>query len=212
MKKKLTTTNVTSEKDALTFFDQSAETYSEAHGNARKLLQYRLGLIESNLNLNAETHLLDLGCGNGIHLFPLAKKIGFGLGLDFSPEMIKAANNRLGSIQQIDNLEFRVSNAANLDSVESEQFDSVICIGAFEHMLDKKAVLSEIFRALKKGGRLFILTPNGGYTWYSRLAKRLNLDITHLSTDQFLHNQKIAEMLQTSGFSEISIRGEKEFS
>jgi SAM-dependent methyltransferase len=80
--------------------------------------------------------------------------------------MIELARARLRSSRRKANLTFQVDNAEELKEIVDESVDLTICIGAFEHMLDKRAVLASIYRVLKFGGRFFCLAPHADYIWY----------------------------------------------
>jgi ubiquinone/menaquinone biosynthesis C-methylase UbiE len=111
--------------------------------------------------------VLDLGCGNGLHLLTLGPEVARGIGIDISPGMIELARARLRSSRRKANVTFEVDNAEEPKEIADESVDLAICIGAFEHMLDKRTVLASIYRVLKFGGRFFCLAPNADYVWPS---------------------------------------------
>src|SRR5262245_51766503 len=140
--------------DIRSFFDRCAATGSpEQHGHATRLLEYRLKLVRSLARPRPTDVLLDVGCGSGHHLLALAPEVARGIGVDISPGMIELARARLRSAPARGNLTFAVDNAETLSSVADQSVDLAICIGAFEHMLDKRSVLASIHRVLKRGGR-----------------------------------------------------------
>src|SRR5260370_36233870 len=65
---------------------------------------------------------------------------------------VNAQDSKLGPIQPWDVRDFLRPGCGGDD----QSIDLAICIGAFEHMLDKRAVLASIYRVLKFGGR-FVL-------------------------------------------------------
>jgi Methyltransferase domain len=142
--------------DIRSFFDQCASTGSpEQHGDPQRLLEYRLALVRSLARPRPSDVVLDLGCGNGHHLLALAPDVARGIGIDVSPSMIELARARVRSSPWIANLTFEVDDAEELNGIADRSIDLAICIGAFEHMLDKRAVLASIYRVLKFGGRFF---------------------------------------------------------
>lgn len=203
MKKKLITKQVSDAGEIREFFDQTAEAYREAHGNARKLLRYRLSVLEQFAGFSPEQTVLDIGCGNGHHLFSLTDKFDQGIGIDFSAGMIRRARDRLKNFPQRHKLEFRVDDSEKLATVADCSVSRVICMGAFEHMLNKKAVLRNVYRVLKPGGRFVLLTLNGAYFWYTFLAPRLQLPTKHFSTDTFLNRKEIESLLTATGFMKV---------
>ena len=182
------------------FFEETAVEYQEMHGDPGKLLRYRMSLVTRHANLNRNKILLDLGCGNGHHLFYLSKQIKKGIGIDFSETMIHKAEESKSGITGMDHLEFRVERAQELHSVPDKSVDVVMCVGSFEHMLEKPVVISQVYRTLKQKGRFILLTLNSQYLWYRWFAPLLGLDTRHLSTDQFLSKGQLRQMLEAENF------------
>jgi ubiquinone/menaquinone biosynthesis C-methylase UbiE len=187
--------------DVRSFFDQCASTGSpEQHGHPQRLLQYRLALVRSLARPRPSDVVLDLGCGNGHHLLALAPEVARGIGVDISPGMIDLARTRLRSLPCIANLAFAVDDAEKLAGIADLSIDLAICIGAFEHMLDKRAVLASIHRVLKFGGRFLCLTPNADYVWYRTIAPVLEFDTKHLSSDRMMTCDEFSALLRQAGF------------
>lgn len=205
MLRKLVTTQVQSAADIREFFDSCAHAYSEKHGHPEHLLNYRIALIRQFAELRSGDVVLDVGCGNGHHLFALAGEIARGIGVDLSPAMIEIAQERRRDSLWRSKLTFLSDNGEKLGAVAERSIDLVTCIGAFEHMLNKSAALVSAYRTLKPRGRFFCLTINGGYFWYRALAPLLRLETKHLSTDKFLERDELLRLLAESGFSRIQI-------
>jgi SAM-dependent methyltransferase len=187
--------------DIRSFFDQCASTGSpEQHGDAQLLLEYRLALVRSLARPRSTDVLLDLGCGTGHHLCALGPEVTRGIGIDISPGMIELARARLRSSHSKVNLTFEVDDAEELNGIADQSIDLAICIGAFEHMLDKRAVLASIYRVLKFGGRFFCLTPRADYVWYRSIAPLLGLATKHLSSDQMLTKREFLTLLDEAQF------------
>ena len=119
--------------------------------------------------------------------------------------MIELARTRLRNSPRTDNLAFAVDNAEELNGIADQSVDLVICIGAFEHMLDKRAVLASIHRVLKVGGRFFILAPYADYVWYRTLAPLLGFSTKHLSSDRMLTRDEFSALLDQAGFGRIRL-------
>lgn len=203
MFRKLVTHEVQSTADARTFFDGCAPAYAEQHGDAERLFKYRTGLIRQYAHPGPDDVLLDLACGTGDHLLALAGDIGQGIGVDLSPGMIEVAQQKLAASLYASKLIFRVDNGEELATLADSSVDVAVCTGAFEHMLDKRAVLAHVYRVLKPAGRFFCLTLNGRYLWYRRLAPLLGLETRHLSTDRFLTEAEFVQMLSNARFKHV---------
>jgi 2-polyprenyl-6-hydroxyphenyl methylase/3-demethylubiquinone-9 3-methyltransferase len=117
--------------------------------------------------------------------------------------MIELARARLASVSQKANLAFAVDNAEELKGIADRSVDLAICIGAFEHMLDKRAVLASTYRVLKPGGRFLCLTPHAEYVWYRTIAPRLGFATRHLSSDRMLTRGDFSALLAQAGFRRI---------
>lgn len=101
--------------------------------------------------------VLDLGSGAGFDAFlasPRVGKAGKVIGIDMTDEMLKKAreNTKKGGYA---NVEFRKGDIENLP-VEDNSVDVVISNCVINLAPDKEKVFSEIYRALKQGGRLMV--------------------------------------------------------
>jgi len=201
MPTKLQPLPVQSTADIRKFFDAAAADYQEQHGSSRRLLQYRLDLITRFACFRTDDTVLEIGCGPGNHLLPLSHLFGSAIGTDLSQKMVETARERARQFPQEKEIRFAVENGEELLSIADSSVTLVFCVGAFEHMVNKSAVLKNVFRVLKPGGRLLCLTPNGGYVWYRRLAPLLGLHTVRLSTDHFVSRDEVKNLLQKSGFS-----------
>lgn len=198
------TTPVQDTADIKSFFDQCASSgFAEQHGDPKRLLDYRLRLIRQHARLRPTDVVLDLGCGNGHHLIALAPEMARGVGVDLSPEMIKLARARLRSSPWEGRLTFQLDDAERLNGIAAQSVDVTICIGAFEHMLDKRAVLANVHRVLKPGGRFFCLAPDGDFVWYRTIAPLMGIATKHLSTDRFLTRDEFVGLLNQAVFCRI---------
>lgn len=192
--------SVQNSDDIRAFFDAIAGGYRESHGSADLLLGYRLALIRRLLASSLGGVLLEIGCGPGVHLFPLADAFSRAIGADLSPNMIVAAETIRRTHPCAAHIELYAEPAERLASIEDNAVDVVLCAGAFEHMPDKPAVLGEVRRVLKPGGRFVCLTLNGDYLWYRRIAPWLGYELKHLSSDYFVNAAEMRALLQAAEF------------
>lgn len=64
------------------------------------------------------------------------------------------------------NVQLHVGDIRNPEVLPAESFDVVYLHGIFDHCAEHRAVLSEVHRALRPGGRVFVVAPDRNpYTW-----------------------------------------------
>jgi 2-polyprenyl-6-hydroxyphenyl methylase/3-demethylubiquinone-9 3-methyltransferase len=194
----LKTRTVVDRGDLVAHFDQSAPEYEESHGDAARLLEYRVGLIRRRCEGRSGT-LLEIGCGTAIHLASLAPGFSTLIGTDISSGMIDAARRKVQSSPFRDRIQLRVDPAEELGTLGDESVDISLCVGALEHMLDRERVARQVARVLKRRGAFVLLTPNGGYCWYTLLAPLLGIPTRHLSTDCFFTLRQAIGLLRSAG-------------
>lgn len=98
--------------------------------------------------------LLDLGCGAGLDLYLYAQKIGPTgklFGLDLSESMLTKAKNNLAAVG-ISDVEW-LSASADAIPLPDNSVDIVTANGIYNLSPDKDAVMREVARVLKPGGR-----------------------------------------------------------
>jgi 2-polyprenyl-6-hydroxyphenyl methylase/3-demethylubiquinone-9 3-methyltransferase len=192
----LRTQTVDDAEDVREFFDRLAPGYRDRHCRGNRLLRRRLRIIEGLLEGVPRGSLLEIGCGTGLHLFPLARGFERACGIDLSPAMIEAAERVRRSHDAGERITLAVERAEDLRSIDDASMDAVLCVGAFEHMLDRRAVLREVRRVLRRGGAFVCLTPNADWIWYANLAPLLGIATTHLSTDRFVGKYELIRLLE----------------
>jgi SAM-dependent methyltransferase len=200
----LKTRTILNRGELVAHFDRSAAAYEEAHGDARRLLDYRLALIRERCYGRSGV-LLEIGCGTAIHLAALAPSFSHLIGTDISPRMIASARTKLQASLYHDRLELRVDPAEELGTIEDSSVDVVLCVGALEHMLDRAQVVRQVARVLRDGGQFVLLTPHGGYCWYALLAPILGIATRHLSTERFLKRREAIALMQSAGLQVSSL-------
>ncbi len=98
--------------------------------------------------------VLDLGCGAGLDLYFYAKSVhgaGIVYGLDISEAMIRKARRNLDALA-VENVEL-VNAPADAIPLSDESVDLVTANGIYNLSPDKRAVMEEVYRVLKPGGR-----------------------------------------------------------
>lgn len=110
----------------------------------------------SYLDVKPDLHILDLGCGTGILLHPLAEIVGKKgriVGVDISDFMVREARKRAGVTDLP--LEFYKGNVYSLEFPD-EVFDRATCSTLFQHLKRPDEALTEIKRVVKTGGLISV--------------------------------------------------------
>ena len=114
----------------------------------------RLGMIVDAAGERVRQTVLVDGCGVGMYLHHLRDYTDNIFGLDIEFERLQEARTHAD----------RVVNARGETlPFPDEAFDLVLSHEVLEHVQDDRAVISEILRSLKPGGRLVLFCPNRGY-------------------------------------------------
>jgi arsenite methyltransferase len=101
--------------------------------------------------------VVDLGCGGGLDVILAAKKVGPKgrvIGIDMTPKMIELAKDNAKK-SGLTNVQFFLAEIESLP-LEDNSVDCVISNCVLNLVPDKMKAFREIYRILKKGGRLAI--------------------------------------------------------
>lgn len=102
--------------------------------------------------LPAQATVLEIGCGVGRMLRPLASRFASVYGVDVSPEMVSRARTRLADLS---NVTVWLTDGTTLRPVKSGTVDLAISYLVFQHIPEASVVeanIREAFRVLKAGG------------------------------------------------------------
>jgi SAM-dependent methyltransferase len=142
------------------YFDATADGYDDESFTGGT--EAEVPVLRELLGLAPGDRLLDVGCGTGRHLVPLAAAGVHGTGVDLSPAMLARARARAEAAGVA--VDLHVADARTLPA-SLGPFDGVICLceGAFclvadgvEPLAHDRAVLTSIHRVLRPGGRLVL--------------------------------------------------------
>lgn len=108
-----------------------------------------INIILDNADIKENTDILDVGCGTGV-LFPyyLERNVRSITAVDLSPEMVKIAKNKFPQAEII---------CDDAESVSFDrQFDAIMIYNAFPHFPNPDALIENLSKALKSGGKISI--------------------------------------------------------
>lgn len=109
------------------------------------------------LGIGSSSRVIDFACGTGLNFKVLEQYVGDGgriVGVDISPQMLRAAENRVirQGWENIDLVNMPIS-----DFEPDTPFDAALCTLALEAIPEYEEVLDGIFRVLKPGGKLAVI-------------------------------------------------------
>ncbi len=165
---------------------------------------------------------LDLACGTGSLTRDLAKKVGpegYVLGIDFSREMLRAAQSRPSL-----NIEYRLGDATDLEGVPSGTFDAATIAYGARNIPDLDALFSEMTRCLGTGGVavcLEIARPTNRLfaafygLWFDEIVPRIGARISgdawaysYLpeSVKEFVAPDELSDIMERNGLQDVTWR------
>lgn len=113
-----------------------------------------LDLLTAMANPAATDQALDVACGPGLVACHFAPLVGHITGIDITPEMVRQAENAQAD-RRLSNITWQVGAACPLPFADAA-FSLVITRYSFHHFQNPSAVVAELIRVLKPGGRLLI--------------------------------------------------------
>jgi len=148
--------------------------------------------------------VLDAGSGNGDHTFRLASRYPRATfhGVDVDAEHVAACQARLG-VMPLPNLTF--SQADLTASLGTALYDLIYNVDVLEHILDDRAALANLARALRPGGSLIIHTP---LALQRHWLRRFDLERCPRSDHvrQGYHEEDLRAKVQDAGLEITSVR------
>ena len=164
--------------------------------------------IISELALNGDEKILDLGCGDGVLTRQLAEIAsgGYALGLDGAPGMIETAKS-----QATYNLSFICMDINDMDF--SDEFDLIFSNAALHWVKDHVRLLENCKKALKQNGK--IRWSFGGFGNCANLNETLKI-VTETTEYKDLFEEfewpwympdveKYTELIERAGYFEYEI-------
>jgi 2-polyprenyl-3-methyl-5-hydroxy-6-metoxy-1,4-benzoquinol methylase len=144
--------------------------------------------------------VLDIGCGDGLLLYQMHLKGWSVIGLDFDRDAIEAAREKYGKFG-FELLQTDLMSARFPDN----SFDAVTMNHVIEHVPDPIALLAEVNRILKPGGRLVSITPNvqsWGHSLFGECWRGLEIP-RHL---QILSLPALTSCARRAAFTKIEVK------
>ena len=118
--------------------------------------------------ISKNSRILEIGCATGYYGFHFADKCKEYVGIDLFPYHIDVFRRKIEE-SGIDNLSCSVGDAVNLDSMDDNSFDVVLCLGPMYHLPAdmRELVFTECNRVCKAGGVVAFAYINKIGTYFS---------------------------------------------
>jgi 2-polyprenyl-3-methyl-5-hydroxy-6-metoxy-1,4-benzoquinol methylase len=124
-------------------------------GKNNVFYEYAFDYIKETIKLPEDSHILDAGCGNGIHSIRLARR-GFRVtAADFSLEALKLCDSNIKLSNLGNTIKTSRENLLKL-TFDNNSFDGVLCWGVLMHVPEIELALSELSRIVKPGGYIIL--------------------------------------------------------
>lgn len=135
-------------------FTRQAATFEERHQHTDPLER-----MLRVARVTADDNVLDLGCGPGIVSCTFAEVARHVTGLDLAPAMLERARARQAE-RGLSNMTWTCGDVAQLPFADNS-FSMVVTRYTFHHFLSPAAVLAEMKRVCRPGGRVVVadVTP-----------------------------------------------------
>jgi ubiquinone/menaquinone biosynthesis C-methylase UbiE len=171
--------------------------------SGRERARRRSRLFVEKARLGPGSVALELGCGTGIFLAQVAASGARLRGLDLSPDLLARARARTAGLATVS---LDCGNAEEMPYADGT-FDAVYGSSVLHH-LDLERALREIFRVLRRGGRIVFAEPN---IVNPQVAVMFHLGLTKryfgVSPDEMAFSRfRAVRALQGAGFGEAHVR------
>lgn len=178
-------------------FDNFFKDYSKNVDSANKHGFWRLSdalitqIIKDNIpnNIDQNSVILDAGGGTGRWACDLSKiyKSTF-IVYDLSRDMLKKAKENIRTAGIESRTKIIEGDLKNMEKVKSSSVDYIISIySPISFIYDKEKAFSEMFRVLKKRGKIIIM----GHGFYNAIASKINNYCAEAKELEALNNDKI---------------------
>jgi SAM-dependent methyltransferase len=139
---------------------------------ASTLFRVDVPFVERHCPVNGR--LIDLGCGTGRLLVPLARRGAWAMGVDLSAPMLRIARDR--ACEAGVTIDLLHANLTRLDGIAAGSFDCAACLfstlGMVRGSEERRRVVAHAFRVLRPGGRFVVHVHNRWFNLWNREGRR----------------------------------------
>jgi len=178
-----------------------ASTY-DTHWLNRYLFEPSHAMLLEEVSRLPPGNLLDVGCGTGELANRVSRRGWHVVALDLCESMVHQASHKLNG--NGDKVRLTVADSEHLPFADGH-FDVVTCANSFHHYPHQEAVVKELYRVLRPGGRLFLLDG-----WPDHFLGRIIYDliITRVEGGRVWHRESrhLQAMFRRAGFRSVTQR------
>lgn len=168
------------------------------------------------LRLRPGARVLDVACGAGASALPAAQEVGPAgevLALDLADRLLelgRAKARRLG----LENIDFQIGDMLR-SGLPDGSFDAVVCVFGIFFVPDMKKAVRELWRMVRRGGRLAITTwgphvlePGSSTFWKAVQQMRPDLHRNFSPWERIDQPEALADLLRASGITGAEVVAE----
>ncbi len=189
-------------------FSRQAVPFSQVPGHTN---EESLQLLLEMADASVQDIVLDVACGPGIVACAFAPHVKQVTGLDITPAMLEEAQS-LARKQGLMNVSWQQGEGESLPFAD-HSFSIVLSRYAFHHCLEPEAVLAEMLRVCRPGGRVVIADvalPASKVDAYDHLEKLRDPSHTHALSDEEFERMAHSPGLQNIRFTRYMVNIELE--
>jgi SAM-dependent methyltransferase len=132
--------------------------------------------ILAETGLRPSRSVLEVGCGGGMQLLPLAVRGYRCTGIDCSPEVLGRCRAFIASVERWTPgpLPIDLIDGDFLEYETEASFDLVFNFGVVEHFIDedeRRRFVEKTFALCRPGGHVVSVVPNGGHPFRDRMRR-----------------------------------------
>jgi SAM-dependent methyltransferase len=178
------------------FYEDERQTHVDRDtiSSRKRNVHQRVGLLKKYLTI--DSHVLDIGCGEGLFLKEVKGSVGSVFGVEPTP--ISADYSR-----RVLNLDVRQGMIEDIE-FPGESFDIVTMFHVLEHVENPASVLKKIRDWIKPGGCLVIEVPNIGSP--TARHKGSSWELIYPEHRFHFNPRSIKYLLEREGFKPLEVR------
>jgi cyclopropane fatty-acyl-phospholipid synthase-like methyltransferase len=180
------------------------ETYGVDFGQTSWVTTEESTQIPSLLEITANSSVLEIGCGSGVYALHIAQTTGCSItGLDINALGIQNANQLASHLGLGQQAQFEVCDVSKPLPFADETFDAIFSNDVLCHIPGRPALLAEMYRVLKPGGRMLFSDALviGGVISHDEIATRSSIGY-YLFSPPGENERFILE----AGFTDLKVR------